>query len=572
MPAPTPDHAPAEPAKLGRALIPAAFAPPAGGKRRTFQAISPATGTPAGPLVQVSTPEDASAAATAAWAAYHAMMDRDAPEHAGMLEAVADAVHGLGDELVKLAANETGFSAVRIVAERERVMVTLRMFAGVVRSRCLDRASIDTAEPSRRPLPKPDLRRIRRAIGPVAILGPANQPLTGGALGADAVSALAAGCPIICKSHPEHPLTDALVARAAAHAFEQAGGPAGMVTLLHADEQAQDELLWSLVGHPCVRGVAFTGSKLGADSVASAIVRRAPGTAFSASIGTINPVFVLPGAIEANGPTIAERLFQSCTNVAGQTCTRPSVVVLQRGAESEVFVRQLASMFDQMPAAKMRGPRLRNRFVAEVEARLDTKGVRLEGGSFHAPDLDDGKPAIVNGCLMRCAGEVFVREAMLREEVFGPAMLVVMADDAVGVLTAAGCIGGALTGSIWMGPTDSNVGRRLSATLEHRVGRLVFNATPTGLELCPSLVHNGQYPASRGVPTTSVGPDAADRWMRDVSYQNAPEAVLPKELRSGNPLGICRLEDGVLVGPDAGLDEPAEPDVAQPVGGPTRAA
>lgn len=500
-------------------------------------------------------------------------MDIDAPEHAAMLEAIADAIHGLGDDLVKLAANETGFSAVRIVAERERLMLTLRMFAGVVRSRRLDCASVDTAEPSRRPLPKPDLRRIRRGIGPVAIMGPANQPLTGGAMGADAVSALAAGCPIICKSHPEHPLTDAMVAHAALEACTSLGAPSGVVTLLHADEQGQEELLWALVGNPCVRGLAFTGSKAGADSVAAVIGGEAPGMAFSASIGSINPVFVLPGALEANGPTIAERLFQSCTNVAGQTCTRPSVVVLQRGAESEVFVRQLASLFDQMPAAKMRGPRLRGRFVEEVEARLDTKGVRLEGGSFHAPDTEDGKPAIVNGCLMRCAAEAFVREPMLREELFGPAMLLVMADDGPGVLTAASAIGGALTGSIWMGATDSNIGRRLAATLEHRVGRLVFNATPTGLELCPSLVHGGPYPASQGVDSTSVGPDAAGRWMRDVSYQNAPEAVLPKELRSGNPLGVTRFEDGKTVDPSKGPEkigteaEPPAPDQT-----PTRAA
>jgi len=498
-------------------------------------------------------------------------MELDASEHAAMLEAIAEAIHALGDDLVKLAANETGFSAVRIVAERERLMLTLRMFADLVRLRKFDRACIDTAEPSRRPLPKPDMRRIRRGIGPVVIMGPANQPLTGGAMGADAVSALAAGCPIICKSHPEHPLTDAMVASAASQACMRLGAPPGVVTLLHADEQGQEELLWALVGSPCVRGVAFTGSKRGADSISAIIGQDAPGTSFSASIGSINPVFVLPGALEANGPTIAERLFQSCTNVAGQTCTRPSIVVLQRGAESEVFVRQLASLFDQMPATKMRGPRLRGRFVDEIESRLDTKGVRLEGGSFHAPETDDGKPAIVNGCLMRCAADTFVREPMLREEVFGPAMLLVMADDGAGVLTAASAIGGALTGSIWMGTTDSNVGRRLAATLEHRVGRLVFNATPTGLELCQSLVHGGPYPASHGVDMTSVGPDAAVRWMRDISYQNAPEAVLPKELRTGNPLGVARYEDGELVEPSAD-GSGGEPDSNSAPEEPTRAA
>lgn len=539
-------------------MIPAAFAPPPAGARRTFQALSPATGTPSGPRVEVSTTQEVSAAAMAAWAAYHGMMEFDAGDRADLLESIADAVHGLGDELVKQAANETGFSAVRIVAERERLMAVLRMFARAVRDRVFDHSSIDTAEPSRRPLPKPDLRRFRRAIGPVAIFGPANQPLTGGALGADAVSALAAGCPIICKSNPEHPTTDAMVARVAMEACRAAGAPEGLVTLVHADGAAQAGLLETLVEHPCVRGVAFVGSKDGADAVAGVIARRSPGMAFSASIGTISPVFVLPGALETIGPTIAERLFQSCVNVGGQTCTRPSVVLVQRGADAEVFVKQLASMFDQMPAAKLRGPRLRERFMRAVEARLDTKGVRLEGGSFHASEHEEGKAAMVNGCLMRCAGQVFEREELLREEVFGPAMLLVMADDGAGLLASAGAIGGALTGSIWMGATDGNVGRRLAGMLEHRVGRLVFNATPTGLELCPSLVHAGAYPASQGVPATAVGPDAALRWMRDVSYQNAPEAVLPKELRSGNPLGVRRLEDGVMVDGSQG-DAGAEP-------------
>lgn len=562
-------------AGLTRAMVPTGFMPKDGiGSRRTFQAISPATGTPTGPKVEVSTPQEVNGAAMAAWAAHHGMLEVDVERRALMLEAIADAVHGLGDDLVKLAANETGFSAVRIVAERERLMLVLRMFAAAVRRRAFDHSCIDSAEPSRRPLPKPDLRRFRRAIGPVAIFGPANQPLTGGALGADAVSALAAGCPIVCKSHPEHPLTDAMIARVAMQACEAKGAPSGLITLVHADEDAEAELLDTLVEHPCIRGLAFVGSKQAADEIAAVISHRSPGMMFSASIGTINPVFVLPGALEANGPTIAERLFQSCVNVAGQTCTRPSVVVLQRGAESEVFAKQLASMFDQMPAAKMRGPRLRTRFMNDVAALLDTKGVRLEGGAFHAADQEAGKAAIVNGCLLRCAGQVFEREPLVRQEVFGPAMVLVMADDASGVLSAASAVGGALTGSIWMGPTDGNVGRRLAGTLEHRVGRLVFNATPTGLELCPSLVHGGPYPASQGVPATSVGIDAANRWLRDVSYQNAPEAVLPKELRAANPLGVVRLEDGVLVdGSDPGeLDEDEGQEPAVREGKPTRAA
>ncbi|MCW5757129.1 MAG: aldehyde dehydrogenase family protein [Phycisphaeraceae bacterium] len=568
---------PAKNVSLARALVPSQFASHGTPSTRSFQARNPATGQPIGPQIEVSTPQDACAAAMAAWSAYHGLLDMDADTRATMLETIADAIHGLGDDLVKLAVAETGFSAVRIVAERERLMLTLRMFADVVRSRALVRPSLDTAEPSRRPLPKPDMRRYRRGIGPVVVLGPANQPLTGGALGADAVSALAAGCPIICKSHPEHPLTDAMVARVAMEACRHLGAPPGIVTLLHSDEAGQDELLRVLVGHPCVRGVALTGSRASADAIAGMVSTASPGTRLSASIGTINPVFVLPGALEANAGVIAERLFQSCTNVGGQTCTRPSVVVVQRGAQGETFSRQLASLFDQMPAAKVRGPRLRRRFLDEVGRCLDTAGVRLEGGSFHAGEVEPGKAAVLPGCLLRCSADTFAREPILHEEVFGPSMLLVVADDPTQVLTVASAIGGALTGSIWMGPTDGNVGRRLSTILEHRVGRLVFNATPTGLELCPSLVHGGPYPASMGVDGTSVGPDSAERWMRDVSFQNAPEAVLPKELRTGNPLEIPRLVNGVRVEPgidakasDGPATEPQSPDAPAKAG--TKAA
>lgn len=577
-------------------MVPDAFRPSDAQPGRQFRSVNPATGSTYGPAIESASVADVSAAAQAAWVAYHGMLDLDANDRAALLERIAAGVRDLGDDLTSLAASETGFSKVRIVAERERLIQTLKMFAGVVRSRGLDRTSIDTAEPSRRPLPKPDLRRVRRGIGPVAIFGPANQPLTGGALGADAASALAAGCPIICKSHPSHPLTDATLARAALDVGRAAGAPDGFITLLHADEPSQAEVALTLVGHPCVRGVAFTGSREGADAIAAMVAQHAPGTRLSANVGTINPVFVLPGALEAGGDTIAERLFQSCTNVAGQTCTRPSVVVVQRGAEGEVFARQLASLFDQLPAAKMRSAGLCARYLRSVERCLDLKGVRLEGGSFHGPSVGGGPTPPVHGCLLRCSADVFMRDRTLHEEVFGPAMLLVMADDPAQMLGAAAAIGGAVTGSIWMGTTDGNVGRRLAATLEHRVGRLVFNATPTGLELCPSLVHGGIYPAAVGNPFTSVGPDAAERWLREVSYQNAPEAVLPKELRLGNPLGVARLVNGQWVDPAAeaeaksaaefeagegdgsggpGSARPGQPSKAQPSqkpAGPTRAA
>jgi len=530
-------------------FVPAAFAPKDGGHRRTFSAMDPNTGEPTGPQIEVASVHDVDAAATAAWAASGAMQGVDGPARASMLEAMAGAIAALGEPLVALARRETGLSAVRIVAERERLVTNLRRCAELAASRSLVDASIDTAEPSRRPLPKPDMRRMRRPIGPVAVFGPANQPLTGGALGADSASALAAGCPVIIKSHPEHPMTDALIARAAMEGARAAGAPEGLITLLHADALGEADVLVGLVRHACVRGIAFTGSRRVADEVADVVASYAPGTRLCASIGTINPVFVLPGAIEAGGASIAERLFQACTNVAGQTCTRPSVVVAPRGGQGESFAQQLSTLFDQMPAARMRSLRLRTRYLSDIGRCLDARGVRLEGGSHDSRDAGAGGPAIAHGCLLRTGARQFAEQAALHEEVFGPAMLLVMADGPEEVVAAGAAIGGALTGSIWMGSADGQLGRRLASLLEHRVGRLVFNATPTGLELCHALVHGGPYPASLGAARTAVGPDAAARWMRDVCYQNAPEAVLPRELRGANPLGLTRVVNGVATPP-----------------------
>ncbi|MEO1009211.1 MAG: aldehyde dehydrogenase family protein [Planctomycetota bacterium] len=556
-----------------RSLIPEAFRPDEPGKA-TFQARNPATGSLLPTVACSASSDEVRAAGDAAWAAFQDALRMDDEQRALMLEEIANAVRLLGDDLTKLATKETGFSAVRIVAERERLVATLRMFAGLVRARPWSDPSIDTAEPSRRPLPKPDLRRVRRPLGPVVVLGPANQPLTAGCLGADAASVLAAGCPIVAVAHHEHPMTDAMIAGAAIDACRHAGAPEGMVTLLHAAEDRVGGVVDELVEHHAIRGVAFTGRRRTADRIAQRVAAYAPGVRLHASIGTINPVFVLPGALESNTDGVAERLFRACTNVAGQTCTRPSVVVVPRGAPGQKFVGQLASLFDQLPASRMRSLRVRTSFLEELGRCLDTPGVRLEGGSHYAQEAEADGPATAHGCLLRCSAGVFADSRTLHDEMFGPVLLAVVADDEEDLLGAAASVGGALTASMWMSSSDSKLCHKLAAILEHRAGRLVFNASPTGLELCTSLVHAGPYPASLGEGRTAVGPAAATRWLRDVSYQNAPEALLPRELRTANPLEIPRIVNGELIDPtDADRDDEGDAgEAAGPSGDAARAA
>jgi 2,5-dioxopentanoate dehydrogenase len=516
-----------------------------------FYAVDPHSGNDLPTVYLAASPKEVEDAGWKAWAAFHADAERSPEQRARLLEAIAAGIMGLGEDLLALAADETGLGPARLVSERERTVNTLKLFAGVVRTGEWVEAVIETGQPSRRPTPKPDLRKMLRPLGPVAVFGAGNFPLAYSTAGGDVASALAAGCPVIVKGHPGHPGTGELVAQAVAHAVEETGFDPGTFSFLHAGGEREIDVGQRLVKHPAVRAVGFTGSLGGGMSLVRIAAERPDPIPVFAEMGSTNPVFVLPGAAEAQPEAIAERLYSSATSANGQMCTCPGLVFVARGSGAEAIMRAIAKVMNEASPQMMLSRRTRRIFAKRIEEVAGVSGIEVRGGSPQAAHRDakaaedaPGTPVRCSGVMFKTTFDVFRRSATLHEEVFGPALIVVVCENEGQLADAAANIHGSLTGTIWAGAADSNIAKRIEMILEQRVGRIVFNGVPTGVEVSAAMVHGGPYPATSRPESTAVGPEAIRRWARPVCYQNVPEAFLPPELRNGNPLRIRRKVNG----------------------------
>lgn len=546
---PTPTSTPAAP--LGRSII--AGAPvdvPNSGSELSFRAFDPVKGSTLPVAYTAATPEQVDAAAVQAWEAFHALLARSPADRAALLGAIADRIMDLGDELIGVASDETGLGPVRLVSERERTVGTLRLFADLARAGDWVQAAIDTGQPSRRPIPKPDVRRMLRPLGPVAVFGAGNFPLAYSTAGGDTATALAAGCPVVVKGHPGHPGTGELVAQAVAAAVAERRFHPGTFSFLHAGGGRERDVGQELITHPCIRAAGFTGSVAGGTALARLAAERPDPIPVFAEMGSVNPVFILPDAMDSLSKTIAERLLASMTAANGQMCTSPGLIFAVRGDGAEAAMRQLADALNAAAPQPMLNARTRAIFVRRVAEVAAAPGVEIRGGSVQAGHREDAPEAQADGpirssaVLFRTTFDAFRRHATLREEVFGPAAMFVICDNADQLTEAAASIQGSLTGTIWATAGDASLARALQVVLEQRVGRLVFNGVPTGVEVCSAMVHGGPFPATNQPASTAVGAFAIARWCRPVAYQNAPEPLLPPELRNANPLGIRRMVNG----------------------------
>jgi 2,5-dioxopentanoate dehydrogenase len=514
---------------------------------RKFYAVDPQRGAELPTLFLAASEQDVETSAWAAWDAFHAMLDRSAEDRAALLETIAERIMGLGDELLGVASDETGLGPARLVSERERMILTLRMFAAVAREREWLEATIDTGQPARRPTPKPDVRRMLRPLGPVAVFGAGNFPLAYSTAGGDTASALAAGCPVVVKGHPGHPGTGELVAQAIAAAVADRGFHPGTFSFLHAGGQREMEVGQRLVQHPAIRAVGFTGSLSGGMALDRLARERADPIPVFAEMGSTNPVFVLPAALASEGALIAERIAGSATASGGQMCTCPGLVFGPRGAAVESFLTELAKAIDSAGPITMLNPRTLRNFARRALEVAEAPGVELLAGTCETPTGDaslDSGPARTAAAIFKTGFQTFRTNPALRDEVFGPATLVVMCEGEQQLLEAAASVQGSLTATIWASGDDARLARRLHQILEQRVGRIIYNGVPTGVEVCNAMVHGGPYPATNQQHTTAVGMYAIKRWARPVCYQNAPDGLLSPELRNGNPLGIRRLVNG----------------------------
>lgn len=457
-------------------------------------------------------------AVTAAENAFETYSELSPQKIAAFLERIAEEILALGDSLIATAAEETGLTTDRLTGERMRTVNQLRLFADVARDGKWKDVRIDPALPDRKPLRRPDLRRTLIPIGPVAVWAASNFPLAFSVAGGDTASALAAGCPVILKSHPGHPKTSQLVASAMEKAIGACALPAGVFTMV---DGTSPEVSLSLVRHPGVKAGAFTGSLRAGRALFDAANSRPEPIPFFAEMGSVNPVFLLPEALAARHDAIAEGLAQSVNLGVGQFCTCPGLAVGVASADFDRFATQLRSRFASTTTGKMLTPAIQSSYCDAVSKIGTLEGIRVTTGTGDAP-----VPA-----LFETHASTFLATRELHHEVFGPSTILIRCDSPGEMAQVARILEGSLTATLHATEGDLRAHAALLKILTYKVGRLIFNGYPTGVEVCAAMQHGGPYPSTTDPRFTSVGTAAIVRFARPICYQDFPAEFLPAELR-----------------------------------------
>ncbi|HEY1684192.1 MAG TPA: aldehyde dehydrogenase (NADP(+)) [Tepidisphaeraceae bacterium] len=502
---------------------------------RTFDAIDPSTGATLPPVFFSAVGTEANSAAEAAKRAFDLSLDLPPKWSADLLDKIAANILDLGNALLERVEKETALPRARVTGERGRTVNQLKMFAGIAREGSWGDATIDTADPNRQPLPKPDLRRMLRARGPIAVFGASNFPLAFGVCGGDTASALAAGNSIVAKGHPSHPGTNELFASAVLDALQTLNLPIGLFNLVQGPG---NEVGAALVNHPFIEAVGFTGSLRGGRALFDLAAKRDRPIPVFAEMGSVNPILLLRGALSENSATIANGLAQSILGGAGQFCTKPGVIFVpssQVDDLSQAIVKALAAASELV----MLNYGLRDNFCERCSHLSEIPGVKTIVKSNPT-----GHASISPG-LYETDTEHFLSQLALREEAFGPAALLVKYENEADALRCIDAIGGSLTASLHIGKTDNpTIQKRALAHLESIAGRVIVNGFPTGVEVNDAVVHGGPYPATTDSNSTSVGSAAIRRFVRMVAFQNVPDELLPPALQNANPLQISRTING----------------------------
>ena len=480
-----------------------------------------------------ATEAEVDAAAKAAAVAYPIFRALPASRRAEFLEAIATQLEALDDDFVALVTRETALPTARIQGERLRTSNQMRLFAEVLRRGDFYGARIDSALPERQPLPRVDLRQYRIGVGPVAVFGASNFPLAFSTAGGDTAAALAAGCPVVFKAHSGHMATAEQVADAIIRAAEQTGMPKGVFNMIYGAGVGE-----ALVKHPAIQAVGFTGSLKGGRALCDMAAARAQPIPVFAEMSSINPVVILPEALQLRSEKIASELAASVVQGCGQFCTNPGLVIGIRSPAFSAFTASLVGLMAEQPAQTMLNRGTLASYAKGVRALREQPGIEhLAGGEQHGTQA---QPQLFKADVSL----LLEGNPLLQEEVFGPAtVLVEVADDAQ-LQQALRSLHGQLTATLIAEAGDLQKHAGLLPLLEQKVGRVLFNGYPTGVEVCDAMVHGGPYPATSDARGTSVGSLAIERFLRPVCFQNYPDSLLPEPLKNANPLRIQRLVDG----------------------------
>ena len=503
----------------------------------SFQAWDPAAGEPLDPPFRESGATDVEDACAFAASAAPDFAALPPSQRAAFLEAVGEEILALGDTLILRAMQETALPRARLESERGRTVGQLAYLARVLRAGTLYDATLDSAQPARVPLPRPDLRRHHLAVGPVAVFGASNFPLAFSVAGGDTAAAFAAGCPVVVKGHPAHPGTGELVARAIIKARRRCALQPGVFAYLPG---AQAALGAALVADARIQAVGFTGSRTAGVALMKVAAQRAQPIPVFAEMSSVNPVFLFPGAAHRRGEELAKAYVASLALGAGQFCTNPGILIGVGNADFDAFVSFATTALQAVPAQPMLSAGIAGNYARGLAAlRARTTVTELGRGA------EATAPNRCRAALLAVEADDLLADAGVREEVFGAASVIVRAGTIEDFARIARQLEGQLTATLLYDEDDIPAVARLMPELERRAGRLLGNAWPTGVEVADAMVHGGPYPATSDGRSSSVGALAVERFLRPVCYQNLDARLLPPAVQDANPWRLPRRTDGL---------------------------
>lgn len=509
------------------------------GSGEPFYATDPTTGRPLPPGYIAATPEEVGIAALLASEAFAGYGRVPGAERAAFLRQIAAKIESIAGDVVERAGQETALPLARLQGETARTCAQLRLFAEVAEEGSWVAARIDRADPERKPAAKPDIRSMLRPLGPVVVFGASNFPLAFSVAGGDTASALASGNPVIVKAHAAHPGTSELVGQMVRESVRECGLPEGVFSLLF---DGGTDVGTALVKHPLVKAGGFTGSRAAGRVLMDVAAARPEPIPFYAEMSSTNPVFILPGALRQRSEPIAAGLHASFSMGAGQFCTKPGMIFLPPGEEAASFTDRLRQLVAGSAPFHLLTERIHSAYDSALADRKADGSVTLLA---EAPKASQAAGFAVGSALFETEAATF-QEAHLDTEIFGPTTLLVQNLNRDQVLAIAHSLDGHLSATIHGTEQDLHDFADLIRILENKVGRLVFNGFPTGVEVCHAMVHGGPYPSTSDGRSTSVGTQAIFRFTRPVCYQGFPDEALPQELKNANPQGIWRMVDGQM--------------------------
>lgn len=504
---------------------------------KTFKTFNPELNQENKTVFTEATKEEINEAVNLASEAFKQFREISGQKKAAFLNTIADEILALDHLLINMYCSETGLPEGRAKGERGRTIGQLRSFANLVAEGCWVEATIDTAQPNREPLPKSDIRKMLIPIGPVVVFGASNFPLAYSTAGGDTAAALAAGCPVIVKSHPMHAGTGELVSSAIVKAAQKIGMPKGVFSNLNS---SGIDVGQQLVAHPKIKAVGFTGSIKGGRALYDLAAKREEPIPVFAEMGSINPVVILPKALENRNQEIAKTYAGSITLGTGQFCTNPGLLLAIKSDGLTNFIKNLYEEISKIIPSCMLHPNIKKGYEINKEKVISQNNVSVVANFSSEVQNNYAQQAVVT-----VDGKSFLENPDLHLEVFGPFSMIVECENEVELEVIISKLEGQLTGTVISDNHEISKYSKVISALQNRVGRIIFNGVPTGVEVCESMVHGGPYPASTDSRFSAVGITSIKRWVRPFSYQDWPNELLPEALQNDNPLDIFRIIDGI---------------------------